>query len=86
MYLLYLYRNCATCLIIEISPMGGGSDGISPRDQQSPVVTSVSRGDVVVNALDLNGGIGDPHAIPYVRNCTFDPMVNLWVHADVHAW
>lgn len=57
--------------------MGRGSDGVSPRDQQPPVVSSMSCGDVVVYTLHTNGGIGNSCTIPAVRDSAFYSMVDL---------
>ncbi len=63
--------------------MGGGSDRVSPRDQQSPVVSSTSRGDVVVYPLHTYGGIGNSCTIPNVRDCALHSIMDLQRHKNV---
>lgn len=63
--------------------MGGGSDVVSPRDQQPPVVSSASCGDIVVNVLHTNGGIGNSRPIHNVRDCAFYSAVYLQRHGTV---
>lgn len=65
--------------------MGRGSDGIGPRDQEPPVVSSVGCGDVVVYVLHLNGGIGNPCTVPYVRDCAFHTTVDLQTHTSQYS-
>ena len=60
--------------------MGGGSDRVGPGDQQSPVVSSASRGDVVVDLVHADGGIGNSCAIPNVRDCALYSTVDLQRH------
>ena len=40
-------------------PAGRGDEAECPGDQQPPVVSRLGRGDVVIYALNANGGIGD---------------------------
>ena len=58
-------------------PMGSGSDRVSPRDQQSPVVSSMSCGDAVVYPLHTNSGVRNPCVILNVRNYSLYSSVNL---------
>lgn len=69
-----------------ISPMGGGSYRVSPRGQQSPVVSSTSRGDVVVYLLHTNGCIGNSCTIPYVRDSALYSPVDLQRHITTQMW
>lgn len=57
--------------------MGRGSDRVGPWDQQSPVVSSMSCGDVVLDPLHTDGGIWYTCAISNVRNGALNASVNL---------
>lgn len=60
--------------------MGKGSDRVGARNQQSPVVSSMSCSDVVVYRLHTNGGIGNSCTITYVRDSAFYASVYLKKH------
>lgn len=57
--------------------MGGRCDNVSIRGQQSPVVSSLSRGDVVIYLCHTNSGIGDSCTIHTVRDCALHSSVDL---------
>lgn len=65
--------------------MGRGSDRVGPRDQQSPVVSCVSCGDVMAYLLHTDGGVGNSFAILKVRDCAFNSSVNLKKQKPPHA-
>jgi len=75
---------CFFLLKTQIVPVGGGGDGVSPGDQQPPVVSGLSGGDVVVDLLHANGGVGNSCAIPEVRDGALNATVNLQTHSALH--
>lgn len=66
--------------------MGGSCDKVSAWGQQSPVVSSMSCGDVVIYLCHTNGGIGNSCTIPAVKNCALYSSVDLKRHIITYTW
>lgn len=60
--------------------MSRGSYRVSARVQQSPVVSSMSRGDVMVYLVHTNSDIGNPCTIPTVGDSALHSSVDLHRH------
>lgn len=54
-----------------------GRDGIGARGQQPPVVTSLCRGDGVVDSLHADDGVGDGRTAPKIGHGALDAVMDL---------